>query len=240
MKKSYPKLLLFVTLLFYVVTVQAIQENYLRNVSSNAERVDKHIIQTEQERLKDVDRRFFNIGLIVIFLLFTCLIWIIINDLNQIKSINRILFRRIQSYRAFERELKRKENALSEKLLYDDETSEDDESDYLYLRLKELMKDKKNYTDRNLTRKAIALKLGTNERYLYETITKHFDMSFAEYINLLRLNYAREMIIQNIHTLDLADIALMAGFGTRQTFHRLFRDKYGISPSKFSNMLKNF
>ena len=202
--------------------------------------VEKLEFQAEQERLKTANQRLFNVGLMVIVLLLACVIFVVIHNLNRIKRKNLVLYQRIQSHEALEQEFKRKEEALRANILSDDKTPEDDEADRLYLNLKDLMKDEKIYIDRNVTRKGIATKLGTNERYLYETITKHLGLSFAEYINILRLDYAREMIRQNLNELDLADVAVMSGFGTRQTFHRLFRDRYGLSPSEFSSMLKNF
>ena len=200
--------------------------------------VEKLEFQAEQERLKTINLRLFIAGLTVIILLLACVILIIINNLNKIKQKNRVLYQRIQSQETLELELKRKEEAFHTKILSGDETS-DGETDLLYLRLKELMRDEKNYTDPNMTRKSLATKLGTNEKYLHETIKKHLDLSFSEYITLLRLDYAREMMSKRAHELQLEDIALQSGFGTRQTFHRLFRDRYGLSPSEFSNLLKN-
>ena len=202
--------------------------------------VEKLEFQAEQKRLEVTNQRQFNIGLMVVVFLLACVILIIIRNLNRTKRKNRVLYQRIQSQEALESELKRKEDALRDNLLSEDKTAEDVETDQIYLSLKELMKDEKNYIDPNVTRKGVATKLGTNERYLYETITKHLGLSFAEYINLLRLDYAREKMSQYLNELSLEDIAIMSGFGTRQTFHRLFRDRYGLSPSEFSNMLKNF
>jgi Transcriptional regulator containing an amidase domain and an AraC-type DNA-binding HTH domain len=202
--------------------------------------VEKLEYQAEQEQLEVANQRQFNIGLMVVVILLACVILIVIRNLNRTKQKNRVLYQRISSQEALELELKRKEDTLRANLLSEDKTSEDVETDQIYLSLKELMKDEKNYIDPNVTRKGIATKLGTNERYLYESITKHLGLSFAEYINLLRLDYAREKMSQYLNELSLEDIAIMSGFGTRQTFHRLFRDRYGLSPSEFSNMLKNF
>jgi len=201
--------------------------------------VEKLEFQAEQERLKAANQRLFNIGLMIIVFLLACVVFVVIRNLNRIKQKNLVLYQRIQSHEALEQEFKRKEEAFRANLLSDEKTAEEDEADKLYLRLKGLMKDEKNYIDINVTRKGIATKLGTNERYLYETITKYLGLSFAEYINVLRLDYAREMMSKKLNDLAIEDIATMSGFGTRQTFHRLFRDRYGLSPSEFSSMLKN-
>ena len=199
--------------------------------------VEKLEFQAEQERLKSVNLHLFIAGLSVVVLLLACVILIVIKNLNKIKQKNRVLYKCIQSQEALEVEFKRKEDALRTSLLSDNETS-DDEADQLFILLNELMKEEKSYTDPNLSRKALATKLATNERYLHETIKKHLDLSFTEYLNILRIDHAREMIIKNLNNISLEDIAIMSGFKTRQTFHRFFRDRYGLSPSEFSGFLK--
>ena len=196
--------------------------------------VEKLESQTEQERLKTINLRQFVVGLTIVVSLLACVITIVIFNLNRIKRKNRVLYQRIQSQDVLELELKKKEESLHSK----DGASEGYESDRLYLRLKELMKNEKSYTDPNLTRKTLAIKLITNEKYLHETIKRNLDLSYTEYINLLRLDYAREMMSQHQNELALENIAMMSGFGTRQTFYRLFRDRYGLSPSEYSNLLK--
>ena len=190
--------------------------------------VEKLEFQAKQEQLKSANLWLFIMGLIVIVLLLGCVLVSIIYNSNKIKQKNRVLYQHIQSHEVLELELKTKNDQVS-----------DDEADQLYLCLKEFMKDEKNFTDPSITRKTLATKLGTNEKYLHETIKKNLNLSFTEYINLLRLDYARDMMTRHQNKLALEDIAMMSGFGTRQTFHRLFRDKYGLSPFEYSNFLKN-
>ena len=198
--------------------------------------VEKLEFKAEQEKLENANLRLLIFGLMIIVMILTGTISTIINNLNKIKRKNRVLYQSMLSQEALEEEFKRKEEALRMSLVSDNETS-DDEDDRLYLRLKELMKDEKNYTDPNISRRALAAKLVTNERYLFETIKKHLNLSFAEYINLLRLDYAREILSKKNNEMTLEDIAIMSGFKTRQTFHRLFRDRYGLTPSEFSGFL---
>ena len=199
--------------------------------------VEKLEFQAEQERLKSVNLHLFIAGLSIVVLLLAFVILIVLYNLNKIKQKNQVLYKCIQSQEALEVEFKRKEEALRTSLLSDNETS-DNEADRLFILLNELMKEEKSYTDPNLSRKTLATKLATNERYLHETIKKHLDLSFTEYLNLLRIDHAREMIIKNLNNISLEDIAIMSGFKTRQTFHRFFRDRYGLSPSEFSGFLK--
>jgi transcriptional regulator GlxA family with amidase domain len=113
----------------------------------------------------------------------------------------------------------------------------DKTEDKLLEQLKVLMKDSKNFTDPTLNRKILAERLNTNENYLWETIKKHYGNTIGEYITGLRLNYARELLIQQGEKYTIEAASIDAGFGTRRTFERLFRKKYGLSPEEYRKSL---
>ena len=57
-------------------------------------------------------------------------------------------------------------------------------------------------------------------------------LSFPKYINNLRLEYAIKMLKEHPnYTID--SIAKECGMSTAQTFHRLFLDKFGVTPSEY-------
>ena len=56
--------------------------------------------------------------------------------------------------------------------------------------------------------------------------------TIADFINHCRLEYAKELLaVSPEMTVD--DIASAAGFGTRRTFSRLFKDRYSITPTEY-------
>ena len=58
--------------------------------------------------------------------------------------------------------------------------------------------------------------------------------TIADFINHCRLEYAKELLaVSPEMTVD--DIASAAGFGTRRTFSRLFKDRYSITPTEYRN-----
>jgi len=62
--------------------------------------------------------------------------------------------------------------------------------------------------------------------------------TIADFINHCRLEYAKELLaVSPEMTVD--DIASAAGFGTRRTFSRLFKERYSITPTEFRNQNKD-
>ena len=62
--------------------------------------------------------------------------------------------------------------------------------------------------------------------------------TIADFINHCRLEYAKELLaVSPEMTVD--DIASAAGFGTRRTFSRLFKERYSITPTEYRNQSKD-
>lgn len=62
--------------------------------------------------------------------------------------------------------------------------------------------------------------------------------NFPKYVNNLRLDYAAKMLRKHPgYTIDA--IAKSCGMSTVQTFHRLFLEKFGVTPMEFQRGLKN-
>lgn len=54
---------------------------------------------------------------------------------------------------------------------------------------------------------------------------------FYEYINALRINYAKDLLQDSEY--KILDIAEMSGFQSQQTFNRIFREFCSMSPSEY-------
>ena len=62
--------------------------------------------------------------------------------------------------------------------------------------------------------------------------------TIADFINHCRLEYAKELLaVSPEMTVD--DIASAAGFSTRRTFSRLFKERYSITPTEYRNQNKD-
>ncbi|MDC7241362.1 MAG: AraC family transcriptional regulator [Spirochaetales bacterium] len=78
---------------------------------------------------------------------------------------------------------------------------------------------------------------GYNQEYIYRHIRKKTGMSAIGYVNNRKFERSKQMII---HTdLSLSEIAWNLGFETLQYFSRFFKEHAGISPSAYSQKVRN-
>lgn len=94
------------------------------------------------------------------------------------------------------------------------------------------MTDERLFTDPDLNRDDVARRLGTNGNYIADAIREATGgQTFTQFVNRYRLRHAsRQLTATNF---SVEQIALDAGFNNRQTFNRLFREQFGMSPSDF-------
>lgn len=70
-----------------------------------------------------------------------------------------------------------------------------------------------------------------NEKYLGTLFKKQTGVSFLEYLNSKRLKHARMLLESSPE--NIMDIAIKSGFNNVTYFNRLFKSKYGMTPSKY-------
>lgn len=108
----------------------------------------------------------------------------------------------------------------------------------LFCQLSELMHEQKLFTNPNLKRKELADLLHTNETYLANAIRTNTDgKNFHDYITDLRLKYASRLLIEN-DSLSVAEVGEKSGFNSSSTYFRVFRERFGMSPTYFRSISK--
>ena len=98
--------------------------------------------------------------------------------------------------------------------------------------IRKLMDEKHLFLQPNLKINDLANMLNTNRNYIYNAINQGIGLSFAEYINKKRIEYAVRLIDQNREIL-LTDVAIKSGFASTSAFYRNFKLYMDCSPSDY-------
>jgi AraC-like DNA-binding protein len=93
----------------------------------------------------------------------------------------------------------------------------------------------KGFTERGITIDLLASKLITNHKYLSAYINTYKKQTFRKWINELRIEEAKLLMMQEPKT-PLTEIALRAGFSEKSHFFRRFKEQTGVSPAEWRNV----
>ena len=70
---------------------------------------------------------------------------------------------------------------------------------------------------------------GFSPAYFSRFFKEATGVRFVEYVNAFRANVARQLLLQNEHS--ITEIAYRAGFNSIETFNRVFKSVHGCAPS---------
>jgi AraC-like DNA-binding protein len=90
----------------------------------------------------------------------------------------------------------------------------------------------KGFTERGITIDLLSSKLITNSKYLSIYINTHKKQTFRKWINKLRIEEAKLLMLQEPKT-SLTEISLRAGFSEKSHFFRQFKEQIGVSPTEW-------
>lgn len=88
-----------------------------------------------------------------------------------------------------------------------------------------------NYQDCGLSVEAVAEHYGLSISYFSKLFNQHTGKTFPDYISQLRLQKAREMLLEK-QNMTIQEIAKEVGFNSSSYFSAAFRKFYGVSPSQ--------
>lgn len=110
----------------------------------------------------------------------------------------------------------------------------DSEINLLIQKLKELMEKEKLYLIPELSLKDLSDSLEISSHHLSFLLNTKFNQNFYDFINTYRLEAVKNELInpQKKH-LSILAIACDCGFNSQSTFNRIFKQKVGLSPSKY-------
>lgn len=82
-----------------------------------------------------------------------------------------------------------------------------------------------------ITLSSLAERLHYNPTHLSTLFHRELGVTFSDYLNTLRLSYARELLIST--ELKVFEVGIRCGFSSLSNFLRAFKAELGISPQKF-------
>ncbi|MEM6377896.1 MAG: helix-turn-helix domain-containing protein, partial [Bacteroidota bacterium] len=97
-----------------------------------------------------------------------------------------------------------------------------------------LMQEEHLYRDPELNRDSIAAKLGISSGYFSQVFNQYFTENFSEYINELRVNDVKRMLMDEaFQQYSLIAIGFEAGFSSKSSFYAVFKRITGMTPTAF-------
>ena len=94
----------------------------------------------------------------------------------------------------------------------------------------------KLYLQPGFSRNQAAALIGVQPRQL-SAMFRQFAAGFPDYINHLRLDHS-VMLLKAKGNYTIEAVAEECGFQSRQTFHRLFIDRYGMTPTEYRKTIR--
>lgn len=91
---------------------------------------------------------------------------------------------------------------------------------------------REHYSDPGLSLNTLAEKLSLSPAYLSRLITEEVGSSFPDFVNLIRLEQAQNLLISDLG-LDIRTIAEKVGYNSSTYFTTQFKKRYGVTPSKW-------
>lgn len=210
------------------------QINELRTIYE----LDKLELEAEKTQLMLKNSRLLASMLSALAIVLFAFVLFVLKNQKKLKAKNRLLYRQIieQQKRGDSFGLPVVKDASQEQI-FESEEAESQMNDLVFS-LNTHMYNEKLYTKTDLSRKILADLLGTNETYLFEAIKQTYQLTFNEYLNFLRLDHACDLLTQPNSELTIEAVAIDSGFGSRNTFHRLFRERYQLTPIEFRQLAR--
>ncbi|WP_143569822.1 helix-turn-helix domain-containing protein [Tenacibaculum agarivorans] len=101
-------------------------------------------------------------------------------------------------------------------------------------RIHMLILEKEMYLNPDINLQSIAEQFGISKGYLSQLINSHTDKNFNDYINELRVNTAKEKLIDSLYqNYTVEAIGLECGFKSKSNFYGAFKKFTALTPNQF-------
>ena len=111
----------------------------------------------------------------------------------------------------------------------------DDKSRDMFLQLEQRIINERLFRKPKISRDELITLLGVDKGTFVSLLMVYSGKPFNRYINDMRLDYAASLLRKNTN-FSVEAIAIDCGIPVRQTFYRLFTEKFGLSPAEYRKM----
>lgn len=105
----------------------------------------------------------------------------------------------------------------------------------LAVQLEQLMREELLFRQGELSLAQLAARLGVSVHQTSELLNVHLGVSFYDYLNRYRLDYACTLLRNPHCEWRILDIVFESGFSNKNSFYRCFRAAYGVTPVDYRN-----
>ncbi len=99
-----------------------------------------------------------------------------------------------------------------------------------------LLVDQKRFLDRALSLESIASELKVSKGHLSRIINSNLNISFNDYVNLLRVNEAKNLLLGlDSFAEGIFMVGFKSGFNSKSTFYSSFKKLTGCTPLQYIN-----
>jgi AraC-like DNA-binding protein len=100
--------------------------------------------------------------------------------------------------------------------------------------LKQLMQKERLYRESEIKLETLAAKLDIPKHYISQVINQYYKVNFFEYINLLRIEEAKQLLADvDRKSMNIIEVAYAVGYNTKNTFNSAFRRIVGVTPTEY-------
>ncbi len=92
-----------------------------------------------------------------------------------------------------------------------------------------------NYAE-NLSGSRISKTFYLSEGYLYKLFKENLNITLKQYINIVRINHAKEDLVNTAY--PIIDIAIDNGFANVKSFNHIFKEQIGLTPKQYREKMK--
>ncbi|ETN94824.1 AraC family transcriptional regulator [Zhouia amylolytica] len=205
---------------------------------------EKQMVESQLETLEIIDGKKTQvlIGSGVIFLLLGGMLFIYIKkkkdlekDKEHYKESNKLLSNENKMLKTKMKELAvEKHQRQKTRAQYKNSSlTKEDRDGYMNLIL-DFMEKEKPFLDFDINQAEMAAKLSMSTHHLSEVLNLCFDQNFYQFINLYRVNEAQKLMKNpNYNEYKILAIGYEAGFKSKTSFNRVFKNHTGLTPSAY-------